>query len=80
MYSTEVTIMAMTQERERLLREQVEEGRIRRALAERPAGRGRGLQSASHLAAGVRRRCRRWLQLPWDEPAPRVSVATACDT
>ena len=84
MNNVEAEIMAMMLERERLVREHIEEGSTLRALADRPdrakpAGRGGVLKRASAVADAVRRGFRRWLALPWDEPSPCGSAATACD-
>jgi hypothetical protein len=84
MDNTEAKIMAMTLERELLVRQHVAEGRVRRALAERP-DRVRGpvrdgvLRRAWGVADGVRHTCRRWLAMPWDEPSSRGTAAVASE-
>jgi hypothetical protein len=82
MNNPETTIMHLQLEHERLIKESVEEARIRRALAqepartERPAADGM-LIRARDGAEVVRRGFRRWLALPWDERTPRDAVAAA---
>jgi hypothetical protein len=80
MNNTEVQIMAMRLERERQVRQHIEEGRILRALAEQPSraersDRGSVPQRAWHVANGA-------LQSRWTvfgpcrgERGPRVTTA-----
>jgi hypothetical protein len=85
MNNPEITIMHLQLEHERLIKESVEEARIRRDLAqhsartERPAPDGIPLR-ARVVADVVRRGFRRWLALPWDERTPRDAVAAASKT